>query len=436
MNHVNTSLFKAGQTVAVAVSGGKDSVALIHFLRQNAKKLNINVIALNVEHGIRGDNSVRDTEFVKKFCKNFSLPLLTYSVDSLKYAEKHSVSVEQAARKLRYDCFYNAIFNNKCDVVATAHHKKDNFESVLLNLFRGTGLKGLAGINDNYNDKIIRPLLDVSKSEIESYIQNQNLPFVDDETNADTCYTRNALRHLIIPKIEKLFPEAENAVSRFCKIAKTEDTFLDELAKKHVIFDDNVVKLSTNMPDAIFPRAVIIALKSLGLTHDWEKSHVDNVQSLKNLSCGSKISLPNDFIAIKEYDTIVILKKSNEQIYSVPFTLGKQRFAKQTIAVEKVSGTPNLKDGLYGDFNKIPENAVIRTKKDGDVFVKFGGGTKNLGDFLTDKKIPLRLRDNIPVLAVGNEILVVFGIAISNNIKVDETTKNIIKFTSEKQNET
>ena len=432
MKLVNTSLFKAKSKVAVALSGGKDSVALAHYLKANEEKLNITVLAINVEHGIRGENSIKDTAFVKEFCAKFSIPLLTYSVDAPDYAKTHNLSIEESARILRYDCFLDAIKTKKCDEVATAHHKSDNFESILLNLFRGTGLKGLSGIKDRREDGIIRPILDVPKAEIDRYIAENDLPFVTDETNADAKYTRNALRHLVSPKIKEIFPDAEDALLRLAKIVKSEDEFLDELAKSHVTSDGKLAKISLSTPSALFPRATIFALKSLGVKKDWTKTHVDSVQSLKNLSNGSQISLLNDFIAFKEYDTIVITKQSATQKESLPFSIGTFDFLGQTISIENAPLSADLKSGFYGDLSKIPSDAVIRTKREGDKFTKFGGGTKSLGDYLTDVKVPLRLRDSLPVLASENEVLVIFGVAVSNKIKVDTSTKNIIRFTSEK----
>ena len=432
MKSINTALFKKNTVVAVALSGGKDSVALCHYLHNNANLLNIKVIALNVEHGIRGESSIGDSKFVKDFCVDRGIDLISYSVDALNYAKNNKISVEEAARILRYNCFSDAITQKKCDVVATAHHKKDHFESVLLNIFRGTGLKGLIGINEDFRGKIIRPMLNVSKDEIDEYIKENNLPFVTDQTNFSTDYTRNALRLNVIPQIEKIFPDAEDAVLRLSAIAKLEDGFLDKLADGYVKECETAYSVDLSVPEEILARAVIIALKKAGLLKDWTRSHVNEVVNLKNLSSGSKISLPKGFVAFKEYDTIVITKSKDKESLSIPFTLGKHRFLDQIVCAEKIGGVLQLNDGLYGDLKKIPASAVIRTKEDGDFFTKFGGGTKSLGDFLTDKKIPARLRASLPVLANGKEVLVIFGVAVSNKLRVDSSTLEIVKFTREK----
>ena len=167
---IDLSKFLApNQTVAVAVSGGVDSVALLYFMLSQAEKYHIKIVAVNVEHGIRGQASKDDTNFVESLCAKLGVKLYKYSVDSLLKAKSDKLSLEEAARILRYDCFFDLISKGCCDKVATAHHLSDNFESVILNLFRGTGLKGVSGIESNYNDKIIRPFLSVSKHQIQDY---------------------------------------------------------------------------------------------------------------------------------------------------------------------------------------------------------------------------------------------------------------------------
>lgn len=427
---------KKGETVAIAVSGGSDSMALLYYMNQVADKYGIKIIALNVEHGIRGESSKKDSLFVKSYCEKNNIPLLLYSVDSIKKAKEDKLSVEQSARILRYECFFDAINNKKCDKVATAHHKKDNVESVLFNLFRGTGLKGVSGINQNYDGKIIRPFLTVDKAEIESFVKENSIPFVNDETNFNDDYTRNFIRLNVLPKIKEVFPEVENSVSRFSEIVKEDDDFLEQTATKSVKLTKTKAEIPLPLHPAIFKRAVIIALKSLGIFKDWEKAHVDSIFALSTAENGKSVSLPKNICAIKEYDKIVIFKKTEKLKKNINFAVGKFDFFGNTLIIEDVENKNcDLTLGLFADKDKIPKDSIIRFKKDGDVFNKFGGGTKKLNDYLTDKKIPLRLRSSIPVLAYKNDILIIFGVAVSNKLKVDDSTKNIIKFSYEDTNE-
>ena len=423
-----TKTVSQNDVIAVATSGGADSMALLHYMHNAAKNSTFKVIALNVEHGIRGESSISDTKFVKNYCNKHGIDVLTYAVDSVKKAKEEKLSLEEAARALRYDCFYSALKDGKCNKIATAHHQGDNAESVLFNLFRGTGLKGVSGITENFDEKIIRPMLDVSKEEILSYVKENNIPFVTDQTNLSSEYSRNFIRLNVLPKIKEIFPEVEKSIARFSKIAKVEDDFMHGEALKAVNFLDGVAEIALPLHQAILTRAVIIALKSLGVEKDWEKSHIDSVNALVNAQNGTKLNLKKNVVAIKEYDKIVLFNEQTNCDIELAFSVGKHFLNEKTIEIKPINIDTDLKKGFKADAAKIPNSAVIRFKRDGDKFTKFGGGTKSLGDYLTDIKTPKRIRNSIPLLAVGNEILVIFGIAVSNKIKVDETTKNIIEF--------
>jgi len=422
-----TNFIGSNQTVGVALSGGSDSMALLHYMLSQSKKYHFNVIAINVEHGIRGEASKSDTNFVINYCKNNGIKLLTYSVDCPTFAKENKLSLEQAGRILRYQCFNQAIESKACDKVATAHHLKDNFESVLFNIFRGTGIKGLVGIEQNFNDKIIRPFLSVSKQEIQEYIKKNNIPYVNDQTNFSDEYTRNAIRLNLLPEIEKIFPEAQKSVYRLSQIAKIENDFIHSETLKTIAFFDDKVEIKLPIHVALLSRATVLALKHLGVEKDWEKAHIDAIIELSTLDNSSKVSLPNEITAIKEYDRITFYKRINVTPSSIPFSLGEFEFNQTTITIAKVDNCVDLKSGFYCDKDKLPKDAVIRTRLNGDKFTKFGGGTKALNDYLTDKKIPLMQRDELPLIAVKNEILAIFNVAISDKIKVDDNTKTIIQ---------
>ncbi len=425
---INLNQFiSSNQTVGIAVSGGSDSMALLHYMLCESKKYHFNVIAINVEHGIRGQASKDDTDFVIDYCKTNKIELLTFSVDCPTFAKENKLSLEQAGRILRYQCFNQAIEDKKCDKVATAHHLKDNFESVLFNLFRGTGLKGLIGIEQNFCHKIIRPFLSVSKQEIEEYISQNKIPFVNDQTNFDDEYTRNAIRLNLLPEIEKLFPEAQKSVYRLSQIAKSEDDYMNSQAIKSLCLFCDKVEINLPIHTAILSRATVLALKHLGVEKDWEKTHIDSVIDLSTLKNSSKVNLPNGIIAVKEYKKITFYKGIKCEPISIPFSLGEFVFNQTKISIEQVEECPDLKNGFYCDENKIPRNAVIRTRLDGDKFTKFGGGTKSLNDYLTDKKIPLMQRDSLPLIAVDDDVLAIFNLAISDKIKVDNSTKTILQ---------
>lgn len=434
---INDNLFNKGETIAVALSGGKDSVALLYSLLSVKDKLGIIVKAVNIEHGIRGATSKRDSMFVADLCQKLSVPLKTYQLDCVKFSEENRYGIEEGARIARYDCFKSAIGEGFCDKVATAHHLSDSVETLLFNLFRGASLSGMTGIkSERNNGKIIRPFADTPKSEIEKYVADNGLPFVDDETNFESVYSRNYIRNEIMPVVSARFPEAEKSIGRFLKIAESENDFLEELAKKSLTRDGNAYVISIDTPDCIFARSVVLAMKSLGIAKDYVKLHVDAVLSLKNLVNGSKISLPRNVYAAREYDKIAIYKAvKSDGNFEKPFALGYIDGAIGKLSFgeinEKEKNVNELKYGrsLVFDLNKLPKNAVIRYKRSGDYFKKFGGGRKKLNDYFTDKKIPLRLRDSIPLVCADSEVYIICGIEISDLIKVDKGTEKVVQCT-------
>ena len=424
---LDVSLFKNGDVVGVALSGGKDSMCLLDMLLKNASNLGITVKAVNVDHSIRGIESENDSNFVKNYCQSLNVPLYFKKVDAVAFSKENGYSLEQGARELRYSVFKEAIESGFCTKIATAHHANDNFETVLFNMFRGSGVQGLSGIKAVSNG-VIRPLLNASRNDIDAYALRSNIPFVEDSSNLSTDYTRNYIRLNVVPLILEKFNGAINSVNRLTQTISEEDEFLNELAKKVIAKKDGNLCLPTSLEPVIFKRATLLILKELGVTKDYEKVHIDSAFSLLLLKNGSQITLPNGIICVREYDYVTFykdLKTTLSPTYN--FSVGEFNFNGTTIKIER---TEKREDGLFIDENKVPKNCVIRTRQNGDVFTKFGGGTKKLKDYLIDKKIPKLKRDSLIVLASDNEILAIFGVEISDKVKCDSQTKNILKLTA------
>ena len=430
---LNTELFKKNEVIAVALSGGKDSVCLLDMLLKAKDDLGIEVRAVNVDHGIRGETSERDSLFVKKLCERFSVPLYYEKVDCPKFSEENGLSPEEGARTLRYRVFSRAIESGFCDKIATAHHASDRVETVLFNLFRGTSPLGAGGIAETGRDgKIIRPMLSLSREEIDRYADENKLEYVTDETNFETEYTRNFLRLNVIPLIKQKFPEVEKSVLRFADTVSTDDEYLTELAENAILCENEEISFDENLPKPIFLRAAIIAMKRLGIKKDYEKIHAEIAYGLKNLENGREVTLPKGIFAVREYGRIVFYKKTEPQTIEKPFKVGKYDFCGKTymfeLAEKQLDEGFKMRDNrLIGDFSKIPEGTVLRTKRAGDLFTKFGGGTKKLKDYLIDKKIPKRNRDKLLLVAKDEKILIICGIEISDLIRVDKSTKNVLQ---------
>ena len=424
---LNEKLLNKKEVIAVALSGGMDSVCLAHILFFRAKELNVTVKAINVEHGIRGENSLKDSAFVKDFCAEYGIELKCYSVNAPLLSKKEGYSLEQSARILRYECFNNALIEGFCDKIATAHHASDNAETVLFNLFRGSALKGVCGIKESaYDGKIIRPLLNCSKKQIEEYVIKNNLHYVTDETNALNDYTRNYVRNQIIPAIEEKFPTVKQSINRFSFFASKDEELLSALADN--LIQDNSVTFTDEISFPLFSRACIKVIKKMGITKDFESSHVLAVFDLKNAQSGKRVNLKNGLVAYRSKNKAVFTFDTDKTDCEIPLTIPLELdFDKYYIKLEKTDCfSPN---SLCFDFDKLPYNAIIRTKRTGDEILAFGGKRKSLKKYLTDKKVDSFLSKNMPIIASGNQVYAVLPIDISENLKVDSSTKNIIKIT-------
>lgn len=420
---LDESLLKNGQTVAVALSGGKDSVCLLDLLLEKSARLSLTVKAINVEHGIRGQASVSDSEFCKRLCDKLGVPLKSYSVNAPAFAAERGISEETAARLLRYRCFEDALSEGFCDVIATAHHLSDSVETVLFNLFRGTSAKGACGIAKSANDgKIIRPLLNAKREQIDEHAKKRNLKFVQDETNFCSDYSRNYIRNRIVPVIEERFPSATDKIADFSAVLREEDEYLDKIALK-LVHKNQVLFCADDVP---FKRACLIVMKECGFKADYESVHLRALCKLKKCECGKSVDLKNGLIAKKTHDGIVFEKKSNTAApEEIPFSLGKHDLGIYELTFEKAD--EKEAGFLYFDLDKLPENAVIRTRREGDKITAFGGKNKKLKKYLTDKKIEARLSARFPLIAFGDEIFAVCPIDISEKIKTDDNTARMIK---------
>jgi len=423
------NLISKGQKIGVACSGGRDSMCLLHYLTSNKELFGCEVVAINIDHNIR-ETSNKDTAFVIGFCKKNNIDCLSYSLDVPKYCEKKKLTLEEGAREARYEVFRSLIKNGTVDKIALAHHLQDQSETILLNIFRGTGLSGASGMDFGEGHDFIRPMLNTSRSEIMAYLENNNIPYVDDETNFQNDYARNYIRNMIMPLIRNKWPNADLSICKFADICRQDDSFISTIANVSKIDNkDGLIRIATSdfiKPTAIINRIIRNGLKTINIYKDIEKKHIELIKDLAlNGTNGAKINLPHDLIAIKEYNYITLTNKKFKQ-ENKTWALKKGKIDIQEYGILNISLTRKFDIGTHDhifDIAKVPKTAVIRFREAGDYFEKFGGGTKSLSNYLIDKKIPTRLRNVLPVLAVDNEILVIFGVEISNKVKIDSSTK-------------
>ncbi len=418
-----------GKTVAVAVSGGRDSMALLHLFEQT----NFDFFVINVEHGIRGEQSCLDTEFVRKYCQDKKIKFQTVSVDSVAHSKAKKVSLEQAARELRYHLFNRLIDLKQCDVIVLAHHQDDNAETILMRILRGTGLRGLCGI-ETVRDEFIRPLLPFSRKEIENYIKKYAIPFVDDCTNFTPDTNRNFLRLEVIPLLKQRYPSFEKALFRLSRNAEEAEQFVFAFVRPPERVNKKAYRINEPfLHDAVLKREILLAARCLGVCQDIEEAHLNMAVDLKKKTSSKSVDLKHNLVAMRESSSILIALDDkieqlcilfSDKVTSVDGNLYSYKIER---CFELPSKIDCSKGELYFDGDKVPSGAVVRYRKEGDRLQKFGGGTKSLGDFFTDKKISAYERDRLPVLAVDNDVLIVFGVEISKKVKVDENSKNIYK---------
>ncbi len=423
---LNGTSFKGGNpTVGVAVSGGRDSVALLHYLKTHG----VRIAAVNVEHGIRGEESVRDSEFVARICNDLGVKLYAFSVDAPQFAKDNGYTVEQAARILRYRIFDGLLDGGECDLIALAHHRDDQIETVLMRILRGTGIRGLCGMK-SVNGRYIRPFLNVSREDIDSYVADNGLEYVDDSTNGDCAYTRNFLRREIAV-LKQRFPSMDETVSRLARNAAEADAFiqsqLPEIEVKHA---QAYIKTSDCANTFIAKQLITKAANALGVTQDIEDRHYNCALALLNTENGKFVMLTHGLRVHRQDGYLVLDLNREEETPEREIAFCEGEFADRGICVVQIGvAEADFKRAnaftLFADADKIPETAVIRCRRNGDYINKFGGGTKSLGDFLTDKKVPLRLRDSLSVIADGSRILAVFGIDVSSDVKIDGGTKRV-----------
>lgn len=423
------NLISAGETIAVACSGGKDSMALLHYLWTNHKELGCKVVAVNVDHSIR-ENSADDSTFVKNYCKKNGIEVYSFKVNAIKYSEDKKVSLEQGARECRYKVFEGVVHKGLANKIALAHHLQDQAETILLNLFRGTGIAGASGMDYIRDNIFIRPMLSTSQTSIMAYMGANEIPFVEDETNAEDEYNRNYIRNKIMPLLRSRWQGVDKSIANFGNNCREDEKYIQStISKDAIIVEDGLARLNANYfvySDAYVFRLILSALKKIGITTNIETKHLKMIKSMAiEAENGTKISLVNGLSVIKEYNFITFTNrrvKTSHKKYK--FKKGKLDISGYGL-IETIT-TRKFEVGKYThliDASKLPKDAEWRFRKDGDMFEKFGGGTKSLSDYLIDKKVPVRLRAITPVLAVGNEILIIAGVEISNKLKVDKNTK-------------
>ena len=419
-NLVLDAPYLKNSNIALALSGGRDSMALAYALKAQGTPF----FAVNFEHGIRGAKSKEDSKFVADWCEENGIECLSISFDTVAYAKEKGLTVEQGARELRYYHLNKLVEEGKCHIVALAHHNDDQAETMLMRIFRGTGVRGLKGMSE-VSGCFVRPLINYTREDIDAYVKENNIPYVEDETNSDDTYTRNYIRKEL-KELTKRFPALGEAMARLSRNATEIDEYLlSQVGEVDIVDGECKMAVDEFKNTAIAKRKILVIFEKLGVRQDIEERHYPLIFDLANAENGKHLDLPHGIVAHKDGDSIVFgAVTTPDKLEEIPFD---GVTIEGVITVTPIDKFEKGEDELIIDLNKIPSQAVLRHPREKDKIRKFGGGSKSLGDFLTDKKVPLRKRKDLVVLASApdgyknsNEILFVLGVEISADLKVED----------------
>lgn len=427
-------------SIIVGVSGGADSIALLHFLICLSKQKNIKIIAAHINHGLRGDESIRDENFVRLVCKDWGVKLHVKHADIKNLANKCGQGVEECGRNVRYS-FFKDIASKNNSKIATAHTLSDNIETLILNLTRGCGLNGLCGIPP-VRENIIRPLILSSRDEIESYCKENNLSFVNDSTNFKLDYTRNKIRLKIIPILKEINPSFDNVCRRFFDNILFDEYYLDDIAEeklKDVYIDKgfDAYKIKC-LPESIMKRVILKILAPVMKKNPTNKD-VERIIKLidggKNGICISsdykinvdkgilrfnRINKDKDDMIFWEYEFKAINVLTEIKKTFIINILNSKEYSKL------VCEDNNIVYKSINMDNINSEDVVFRNRRPKDRFSPLGRGcTKTVKKLFNELKIPLNKRNNLAMLANGNEIIWIDGVGVSDKFKIKENTKLI-----------
>ncbi|MGN0467357.1 MAG: tRNA lysidine(34) synthetase TilS [Acutalibacteraceae bacterium] len=424
------AMLKSGETVAVGVSGGADSVCLLHILSKIRGEYDIVLKAVHINHNIRGEESKRDENFVRSLCAKLGVEFILFSEDIPALSKKYKISEEECGRKVRYECFEKV----GADKIATAHTLSDSAETVLFNLARGTTLKGLCGISPK-RGKIIRPLIEMTRKDIERYCKENQLFFVTDSTNLSDDYTRNKIRHNVIPVLEEINRGFEKNIARFISAAQAENSFLekcaDELLEKSKTESGFKLSCFLSADEAVAKRA-IMKLLSEHMNKNAESRHVDLFYNgLKNKS---DIQLAKDLFIRFDGDIISLCKnqreKTENEFWQCELKDNVFKTPYKTFEVSILKNSPDLKTDIFNfvnadllDFN----NLCLRSRKSGDTFTDIRRkNTKTLKKLFSEKHIPLEQRQKIAVLSNQDGVIWIDKIGTDAKYIVNKDTEKVI----------
>lgn len=443
------SLILRGDKVIVGVSGGADSMALLDILCELKDTLDISIIAVHVNHCFRGKDADDDQKFVEDYCKKVGVPCESFKINVSEIAKNEGLTSEEAGRKVRYALFDEVLAKYNANTIATAHHQNDNCETLLHNILRGSGLSGLCAIKPK-RDKYIRPLIKVTRAQIEAYLTSKGITWRTDKTNAETDFTRNRIRHGLIPYIKENFnPSCEDALMRLNELCTDDNDFIDSYthsAIKSCTVASSVSSVTLDREQfnrehiAVKRRIIRAMLERLSVPlKDVHMVHVDScIKMIAESQSGASTKISSCNVILEQSGVSFIVGDITSSDFELEITAGQKIYIPQAelfVSVERVDkmGKPSP-SCVYIDADSIDDSLTVRNRRDGDKLVPFGmKGTKKVKDIFIDKKIPLSKRNNIPIFVHNNKVIWVSGCCISEEFKITDNTNTILQLKTEQK---
>lgn len=425
-----SNLIKPNQKITLAVSGGADSMYLFYNFVDLGKKLNLDILVCHLNHGVR-ETAKRDQDFVINKCRQENIKCVTKSVNMNEYAKKNKISSEDAGRILRYEFFRE---NSKDRLIVTAHNANDRAETILQRIIRGTGINGLVSIKESRDD-IYRPLIDITRDDIEKYLHDNDLDYVNDETNFKEIYTRNKIRLSLIPKLKEYNPNIVSSLLRLSENARDAMNFIDFEVDKYydkVICDKTI--LIKNLEDVhefvgreIIRKFLETNFKNCDIV---TRENIINIYNLKELQSGKRLDLGSNIVARRTFDKISLEEmeketKDTEKVY-LKMGLNKTKYGDFYLELNRQKDESTVFNIML-DYGKIKGSLCVRYRENGDRFSPLGmKGTKKLKDYFIDRKVDLKKRNTTPIICDEEKILWIVGMDISEDAKIDSNTCEIL----------
>lgn len=442
-------LIERGDHILLGISGGADSVCLARYFLAKRESLALNLYAVHVNHMLRGDEAKRDEEFVREFCRQWNIPLHVEYRDIKKESREKKCSEEEAGRLARYECFTNYARQHQCSKIAVAHHQNDVAETILFRMIRGTGVQGMAGILP-VNGEIIRPFLCLSREEIIDVLKELKQDYVDDSTNKCEEYSRNYIRHRILPEMEHINKKATVHVSelgmQMQELLAYITPKMDALYKEKLVHRENgelFLEEQVFYEMDLFEQKEILRrmlFETCGHQKDISLVHIEQLLTLMGNQEGKQQDCPYNVLARKTGEGLVLTKKSKSvKSAEQPLENSLENPLEDSLEVEfsilpwnggKVAKRDCVK---YFDYDKMKYKPCLRTRESGDYFIMDKEGHhKSLARYFIDAKVPSADRGKQVLLADGSHIMWILGGRISEFYKVSSDTKRVLKVSVQK----